>query len=146
MKKIHKKIGAMALAGMVVAGGIAASGGSSHAASLISRVPQAPVSKVGLDSLSVADQCSVREAQEIVKKVSPNGIVVAVSKSSGLMDNFIKRDPFFKKPHVRKRLLKDYPVHLKNANVLEKELRDKKKDGKKFLKCQYDDLIFLFML
>lgn len=26
MKKIHKKIGAMALAGMVVAGGVAASG------------------------------------------------------------------------------------------------------------------------
>ena len=58
MKKIHKKIGAMALAGMVVAGGVAASGGKSHAASY---------SKASLSSLSEADYWSVREAEEIAK-------------------------------------------------------------------------------
>lgn len=143
MKKIHKKIGAMALAGMVVAGGVAASGGSSHAVSFNPKLPLVVVSKGSMDDLSDYDKCSIKEVQKICKEL---GISIrAVSNKSSVMDKFISDGKVIKRPRVRNKLLEGSVLY-GNDELLKEELIKRKNLKEKVFRCRYDNLDFLFFL
>lgn len=136
MKKIHKKIGAMALAGMVVAGGVAASGVSSHAASY---------SKGSINNLDRLEKRAYDEVEELLHKLGGNNNkkvgIVAVSSSEHAMFGYIKE----KFPKIKDRLLPRLGVG-ERISILESVLKDEMRLGKMFVHIKYDGLYFLIRL
>ena len=94
MKKIHKKVGAMALAAMVVSGGIAVSGVQSHAVSF----------NVGLSQEQRDNQRNAKLVKDICDKLEIE--IIVSSRDSRKIDkvvNMMFRSKKYEK--VRKRLL-----------------------------------------
>ena len=106
MKKLHKKIGAIAVASMVVAGGVAASGVESHA--WWGR--RAPVvidhNSWDLKKLSKGARIDVDYLEDYIKhnKGKRNIEIVAASDNLYDLNEYIKRK-FDEKPDLVKRLL-----------------------------------------
>lgn len=142
MKKIHKKIGAMALAGMVVLGGGALSGKS--------RV-HADSSKSGIHLLGKAQQELYEYDNKIFKKHGYDVRAIAVSNQSSfhrkaLMDKFI--EGYIKKAsnkNLKKRLLQ-VPIDCGDEDIsLELELKSLKKKGEKMSRLVFDGIEYLII-
>ena len=123
MKDLYKKIGAIALAGMVVLGGGALAG----------------VQKV--DAVSwLAIQ--VRGEQDVKNFAKEYGFRILVKGSKEIVDKYIEKN--VKKPALRKRLKE--VKEAKNKMELEKDIKLMKESGKKMHRLRYEgsDYIILY--
>lgn len=89
MKKIHKKIGAVALASMIVAGGFAASKVESHA---WGKSPSVVISGYNLDLNKLPHNARVDADYliDFLKFEAKNIKVIAASNDKNALDNYIK--------------------------------------------------------
>lgn len=126
MKKIHKKIGAVALAGMVIAGGVAASGGSSHAVSFLNKKPEISVVNVGLEGLSKYALDSYNFIEEYVSDAGWK--IIALSESRSVMNKHISK---LRLPYKAKKRLLKLPRGYYSGEDVKSMLEQKAKEGLK---------------
>ena len=142
MKKLHKKVGAMALASMVVAGGVAASGVQSHAVSFLAQKPEVSVKKEGLNALSPYARVQYNFIEDYIK--DGGGKIVKVSQSQEVMDKHISDSERFRKS-VKKELLK-LPNGWHSGEDVKNIIKQKKSQGLRFYRFRFSVLDILVYL
>lgn len=121
MKNLHKKIGAMVLAGMVVLGGVAAGGVNSFAAS------KEVVSK------NVKQNSSQQKVEFFVKKY---GEIIQVNKDEKEIKKVIRKK--YKKAYNMGRSVK-----IKNASQISVKLYEAKCYKQEVISINYEDMNYL---
>ena len=148
MKNLHKKIGAMALAAMVVAGGVAVSGAQSFAA--------------GYNGIPIEHKIKNEQGYKLVKKICDRlGIeILAAKQDLREMDRLVE-EVFKERRGIRNRLIDrgqvfDYDediIEYNPAKALKEYLEDyiKKLEGKekvkerenRFLRVEFDGISYI---
>ena len=107
MKKLHKKIGAMALASMIVLGGVGASKIDSHA--LWWRRPSVVIDHNNWDLKKLSKDAFIDFDYLDSEFLKIHDVrVVAISENKDDMDNYIK-SKYAKNPELKNRLLRPAP-------------------------------------
>lgn len=127
MKNLHKKIGAMVLAGMVVLGGVAAGGVNSFAAS------NNKASKV---SKNLGQEREIQRVKFYCKGYGSIIVEKEEKKLNDLLSGYSKRDLY----NYGRR------VNIDNPSGIPQHLRKAKYSNKKFVKIQYRNLFYLIQV
>ncbi len=132
MKNLHKKIGAMVLAGMVVLGGVAAGGGNSFAASSNRKVVK-----------NNLQQSNYQKVERIVNKYF-NGEILIVNNEEKEFNKSVKKECINKKISLRN-IWRD-KHNIKNQYSIPVPLNDAKNRGRKLVEIQFQGYYYLIQL
>ena len=137
MKNLNKKIGAIALAGMMVAGGFVASGVSAHAFEF----PYPSIMEGGgEDLLNSEDKNNIKEVEEVSNKLGV--VLLDASKYSDKMNRFLGK--YF--PSQKEKLSKSKGLISDNKENLEVQLRGLKSLGEDYVRLKYKGFDYIFLL